>query len=158
MMAETALRVLREFDAHHYAEDYEFRADGDYKPNEQEKALIEDAVLGALGVVEERIRSAINAAPASAAEPVWLLIETAPKDDWSSPLLVCRIGKPNEWFNDEMVAGYADVPASAYWNEYGDCWTWTDRPHDACEPTHWSPLPPPPVTIGAQQQEKADDD
>lgn len=35
---------------HEYVESYEFRGDQDYTPNDHEKALIEDAILGFLGL------------------------------------------------------------------------------------------------------------
>lgn len=60
MTTETALKALREFDAHEYVDGYEFRGDGDYTPTDHEKALIEDAILGAIGAIEDRIRATID--------------------------------------------------------------------------------------------------
>jgi len=57
MSKEIALKAIQDFDVREYVEEYEFRGDGDYMPNDQEKTLIEDAILGAVGIIEERIRS-----------------------------------------------------------------------------------------------------
>lgn len=70
----------------------------------------------------------------------WQPIESAPKDGWHTPILTCRAGDPVEWFGNEPVAGYAEPPSTAYWNDHADCWTPCQRPHDVWEPTHWMPL------------------
>jgi len=75
----------------------------------------------------------------------WRPIETAPKDGWGAPILACRIGEPAPWFGDQPVGGYAEPPEATYWNEYGDCWTPCHRPYDVWEPTHWMPMPVPPI-------------
>lgn len=78
----------------------------------------------------------------------WQPIETAPKDGWHSPIITCRMGDAPSHFGHELVGGYAEPPEVAYWNEYGDCWTPCQRPHDPWHPTHWIPLLTPPAQEG----------
>lgn len=66
---------------HEYVENYEFRGDGDYTPNEGECVLIEDAIhgfiaeLGQLGLIVHPPR----AENAQVAEPVgWVLVPREP--------------------------------------------------------------------------------
>jgi hypothetical protein len=73
----------------------------------------------------------------------WLPIETAPRDDWNKPILACRMGEFEHCFGNEPVAGYAEPPEATYWND--GFWTPVQRPHDGWEPTHWQPLPIPPL-------------
>jgi hypothetical protein len=60
----------------------------------------------------------------------WQDIETAPKD--GSDILV---------FVPEHREQYV-----AWWSRVHTCWLWADTEHstEACEPTHWTPLPEPP--------------
>lgn len=83
----------------------------------------------------------------------WQPIETAPKEGWHAPILTCCMGEPVSWFGHEPVAGYAQPPSTAYWNEHADCWTPCQRPHDVWEPTHWRPIPAAPVTRARQNGE-----
>jgi hypothetical protein len=53
--------VLHEFDVHQYVSDYEFRADQDYKPNEHEQAILEDAINGVISGIEAALAPAEKA-------------------------------------------------------------------------------------------------
>ena len=44
--------ALARFNVHEYVDDYEYRGDQDYKPNEHERALLEDAICGAIAEIE----------------------------------------------------------------------------------------------------------
>lgn len=77
--------------------------------------------------------------------PDWQPIETAPKD--GTPVLTCR-------------AGF--LPALSHWGSYAGKDRWGTDPETFMEedhfmdywlscdyaPTHWMPLPPPPVSSG----------
>jgi hypothetical protein len=119
-------------------------------------SMIEDGCstyLNALDTARRDARALITRArqttPAVSGEG-WRPIETAPKDGWHAPILTCCIGDPVAWFGHEPVAGFAQPPSTAYWNEHGDCWTPCQRPHDVWEPTHWMPLLAPPGNGGDQ--------
>lgn len=82
----------------------------------------------------EAILRKLTAAPASVAEPVaWHPIETAP-NDWSDILLF-----DPEYDDDfrKVFEGYYDA----------DERTWRDRSGSLVFPTHWQPMPTPPLTI-----------
>jgi hypothetical protein len=59
-VSEATLKAIRDFRVRDYVNDYEFRGDSDYAPNEHEKALIEDALLGAIALIEEQIKSVMT--------------------------------------------------------------------------------------------------
>lgn len=53
--------ALAEINIHQETENYEWRGDGDYTPNEKERSLLEDFGNGLISTVQERIRAAIPA-------------------------------------------------------------------------------------------------
>jgi hypothetical protein len=66
--------------------------------------------------------------------PHWQPIETAPKKDGRS-----------------VMGGWTIPPVveEIHWFERGQRWRWTDEEEGDRQPTHWMPLPAPPVAGGA---------
>lgn len=125
----TAVReAIRSVNIHEEANNYEWRGDGDYTPNEQEKALLEDFGNGLVGAIEDAIR-ALSAEPAQCEQ--WQQIK--PKLDGTEYLTwngrryhVAKFDKvENEW-----VSSFTTV---------------TKRLPISPRPTHWMPLPAAPT-------------
>lgn len=57
MSSEDFKKLLISVNVADYARDYEFRGDYDYKPNDNEQTLIEDAIHGFLHELEMTFRN-----------------------------------------------------------------------------------------------------
>ena len=78
---ENAERAEMTMTPHAYAQEYEFRGDTDYTPSDFERTMIEDAICGYLGEIED-CRAALSAPadtdaaqslikPRGGLEPIW---------------------------------------------------------------------------------------
>lgn len=128
---EQALAVLRDINIHEEVEGYEWRGDGDYMPNDQEKALLEDFGGGLIGRVEEVILAL------SPAEPVdqWQDIATASKD--GTEFLT--------WNGRRQHVARFDKVENAWVSSFT---TVTKRLPLSPQPTHFAPLPAAPTSKG----------
>lgn len=66
----------------------------------------------------------------------WRLIETAPKD--GTPMLFCNWSSPDQ---DVLPI------TSGFWSRIAEEW-YSEISAHRIKPTHWMPLPAPPVTNG----------
>lgn len=71
-------------------------------------------------------------APEDARPEGWQPIETAPKDGTTIIVLDGSCVEPAMWDCEEEVDG-------------GQCWRASDPAWERIQPTHWTPLPPPPT-------------
>ncbi len=111
-----------------FVNDYEFRGDPDYRPTENERVLIEDAISGYVALQAE-----------SSQGEGWRDIASAPKDGTDILAIVDGV---------HPGTGRPFIPEVVYWdsNQWWNC-MWSPE-EDRClyEPTHWMPLPAAPQT------------
>jgi len=94
-------------DIHAYVEGYEWRGDGDYTPNEQERTLIEDAIHGYVGEVEQ----VLGPAPSS---PEGIAARDAVIEDIAQRLVVLALGIEQVPFDRRSVRrGIAELAVEA---------------------------------------------
>lgn len=88
----------------------------------------------------------MNPATLQALKDAWQPISTAPKDGTD----IFLFGWCLDWTKDNSKRAEFQVMTIGFWNDHiGGFQSERDDTADYFEPTHWMPLPPPPVEEGS---------